>query len=176
MTPWRTVQGSLQMHAADCYNTQDESFVLLMRTIIFPKKTMEAITKLLSKEEIILPGSSLYEDECKTWDAHKNLHPQVIARPGSLESLSRLIVFLCNSELDFTIRSSGTGSASARDVLVSMAAFDGFEWDASSETITIGTGQTWGEVDRKMEEADPDYAGRTSDASTSHEATDLLQL
>jgi hypothetical protein len=45
-----------------------------------------------------------------------------------------------------------------QDVLVSLAAFDSFEFDPDNETITIGAGQVWGEVDRKMEEFAPGYA------------------
>ena len=46
-----------------------------------------------------------------------------------------------------------------QDVLIGLAAFDSFEFDQTTETITIGAGQVWGEVDRKMEEFAPSYAG-----------------
>jgi FAD/FMN-containing dehydrogenase len=46
-----------------------------------------------------------------------------------------------------------------QDVLISLAAFDSFDFDRTTETITIGAGQVWGEVDRKMEEFGPGYAG-----------------
>jgi len=46
-----------------------------------------------------------------------------------------------------------------QDVLISLAAYDSFEFDRTTETITIGAGQVWGEVDRKMEEFAPGYAG-----------------
>lgn len=78
-----------------------------------------------------------------------------------LQSLSRLIAFLERSELDFAVRCAGMGSASAKDVLISMSAFDSFEFDEQSETITIGAGQTWAEIDVKMEKFASGYAGMT---------------
>jgi hypothetical protein len=67
-----------------------------------------------------------------------------------LNSLSRLVALLGKSELDFAVRSAGFGSASAKDILVSMSAFGSFEFDRQNEVITIGAGQTFAEVDAKM--------------------------
>lgn len=68
-------------------------------------------------------------------------------------------LFLGRSDLDFAVRCAGMESASARDILVSMAAFDSFEFDRQSESITIGAGQTWAAVDNRMERFAPGYAG-----------------
>jgi FAD/FMN-containing dehydrogenase len=124
--------------------------------------SMEEVKALPRSQEIIEPASPSYGEESRTWAAQRDLKPRLVARPATLESLARLIAFLGDSELDFTVRCGGVGSASAKDVLVSLAAFDGFEFDRETETITIGAGQVWGRVDRKMEEFAPGYAGTTS--------------
>jgi FAD/FMN-containing dehydrogenase len=120
---------------------------------------IQDVADLLSPEEVITPSSPSYVELTRTWAAQKNLNPLLVAQPKNLKALSSLIAFLGKSELDFTIRCAGMGSASAKDVLVSMSAFDGFEFDRQSETITIGAGQAWAEVDAKMERFAPGYAG-----------------
>lgn len=57
------------------------------------------------------------------------------------------------------IRSSGYGSASARDVLISMAAFDEFDFDRDSEVLTLGAGLLWRNYYEKMEQVAPEYHG-----------------
>jgi FAD/FMN-containing dehydrogenase len=120
---------------------------------------IQELADSLSLDEVITPSSQLYAELTRTWAAQKNLKPHLVVRPKDLNSLSRVIAFLGTSDLDFAVRCAGMGSTSARDVLVSMSAFDGFEFDRQSETITIGAGQTWAEVDNKMDELAPGYAG-----------------
>ena len=50
-------------------------------------------------------------------------------------------------------------SPSAKDVLINTAALDDFHFDKHSELVTIGAGQTWAEVFRKLREVAPDYGG-----------------
>lgn len=70
------------------------------------------------------------------------------------------MAYLANeTDLDFAVKCGGCGSVSAKDVLISMAAFNGVEFDESSRTVVVGAGQTWGDVDRKMEGLAPGYAG-----------------
>lgn len=113
----------------------------------------------LSPSELILPDSALYKEETKTWAAQRNLHPQILVRPQSVEQLARVLAYLNDSDLDFAVRSGGVGSSSAKDVLISMTAFNGFEFDAEKEAITIGAGQTWAEADLELEKYAPGYAG-----------------
>jgi len=106
------------------------------------------------------PGSKLYDEETKTWASQRNLKPKILVRPRNTEQLSNLLHYLNTAEvLDFGIRSGGIGSSSAKDILISLSAFDELSFDAKTETITIGAGQTWSEVDRKLEEQAPGYAG-----------------
>lgn len=116
----------------------------------------------LSSSEIIFPASPLYERESCTWAAQKDLKPKIIARPSTVSSLAALLSFLTHSNLDWAVRCTGVGSSSASDVLISVSAFDKFEYNAEDQTVVIGAGQTWGEVDRKVEENAPGHAGTSS--------------
>lgn len=114
---------------------------------------------LLSASEIIEPSSPSYRTESLPWAAQKDLHPRLVVRPATLESLSIVLAYLSQTPLDFAIRSQGFGSSSAKDVLISMTASDGFEFDREKEVVTVGVGQTWEEYYKKMEKVAPDYAG-----------------
>ena len=114
---------------------------------------------LLSASDIIEPSSSSYRTESLPWAAQKDLHPRLVVRPTTLESLSITLTYLSQTTLDFAIRSQGFGSSSAKDVLISMTAFDGFEFDRENEVLTVGAGQTWEDYYKKMEKVAPDYAG-----------------
>lgn len=115
---------------------------------------------LLSSSEIIEPSSPSYHTESLTWAAQKNLHPRLVVRPTSVQSLSSTLSYLSQTQLDFAIRSQGFGSSSAKDVLISMTGFDGFEFDRENEVVTVGAGQTWEDYYKKMEDVAPDYNGR----------------
>lgn len=117
------------------------------------------ILGILKPSEIIDSSSPEYKTESQTWQAHRNLHSKVLARPDSVESLSQLVKFLAISNLDFAVRCQGIGDASARDVLISLANFDSFAFDKDSETITIGSGLTWTAVDKYMDEQAHGYQG-----------------
>ena len=121
--------------------------------------SIQDIADLLSPGELTRPSSPLYHQLSSTWAAQKNLKPHLVVQPKDLKSLSCLLAALGTSELDFAIRCTGYGSASAKDVLVSMSAFDSFDFDRETETITIGAGQTWAEVNAKMETFASGYAG-----------------
>ena len=117
------------------------------------------VKSLLSSKEIIEPSSSSYHSESTPWAAQKNLHPRLVIRPTTLESLSTALAYLSKSSLDFGVRSQGFGSSSAKDVLISMTAFDRFDFDRENEVVTVGAGQTWEEYYKKMEEVAPEYNG-----------------
>jgi FAD/FMN-containing dehydrogenase len=127
------------------------------------------LLSLVSDSEIIHPSSDLYIAETSTWAAQKNLHPRLVLRPSSTECLSKVIEYLSTTDLDMTIRGSGYGSASAKDVLVSMAAFDDFEFDKEDEILTIGAGQLWRDYYEKMERVAPDYHGWSRSVPTAQE-------
>ena len=117
------------------------------------------IKSLLSPEEVIEPSSPSYRSESIPWAAQKDLHPRLVIRPTTVESLSTALAFLSKSSLEFGVRSQGFGSSSAKDVLISMTAFDRFEFDRENKVVTVGAGQTWEEYYKKMEEVAPEYNG-----------------
>ena len=117
---------------------------------------------ILQAEELIEPSSPSYSSESLTWAAQKNLHPRLVVRPTTLESLSKILAHLSKSPLDFAVRSQGFGSSSAKDVLISMTAFDEFEFDREHEVVTVGAGQTWEGYYKKMEETAPEYNGMSA--------------
>jgi FAD/FMN-containing dehydrogenase len=90
---------------------------------------MDIIRSLLAADELIDPASPTYTRESLVWSAQKYLKPQLVARPGSVESLSRLLAALNDNDLEFSIRCGVCGPASAKDVPVSLSAFDRFEFD-----------------------------------------------
>lgn len=119
---------------------------------------MDSIKSILNADEIILPSSPAYAKETLVWSAHKHQRPQLVARPASVESLSRLLIALNDTDLEFAIRCGGCGNSSSKDVVITLSAFAGFKFISASETVIIGAGQVWEEVDRKLEEAAPGYA------------------
>lgn len=117
------------------------------------------LRSLVSTDELILPSHTAYTDLTTTWAAQKNLRPKIIVRPFSASALSAVLAYLSQTDLDIAIHGSGYGSASARDVLVSMAAFDAFEFDRDAKVVTLGAGQTWREYYDKMERVGSGYHG-----------------
>ncbi|KAK3062728.1 hypothetical protein LTS18_003479 [Coniosporium uncinatum] len=113
---------------------------------------------LLPESETIDPSSPIYQKESVCWSAQQDLHPKLILRPTCLSSLQGIVKHLYASTFDFAIRSGGVGSSSSCDILLSMTAFDSLTFDPSSETVTVGAGQTWGDLDAKLSESAPGYA------------------
>ena len=117
------------------------------------------VKSLLDKHEIIEPSSPSYRRESLTWAAQKDLHPRLVVRPTTLKTLGKVLAYLSKTPLDFAVRSQGFGSSSAKDVLISMTAFDEFEFHREEEFVIVGAGQTWKEYYTKMEQVAPDYNG-----------------
>lgn len=126
------------------------------------------IEKLLGPDEIIDQASPAYRRETRCWAAQKDRHPAVVLRPKTLPKLQSTLHYLYASDLDFAVRSGGVGSSSAKDVVLSMTAFDGFNFDKDEETVVVGAGQLWGDVDRKMAESASGYAGMSAFHLTVH--------
>ncbi|KAK6005771.1 hypothetical protein QM012_007413 [Aureobasidium pullulans] len=118
---------------------------------------LDTIDTILSPSELIDPATDQYKSESQTWQAHRNLYPKVLARPKTVQTLAALVAFLAASDLDWAVRCQGIGDASAKDVLISLMAFDEFAFDVQNESIMIGAGLTWGQVEKKLEEQAPGY-------------------
>jgi FAD/FMN-containing dehydrogenase len=126
------------------------------------ERQIEGLRSLLTAQEIILPSSPDYKNVSRTWAVQANLKPDLVIQPKDLPTLSKSISYLANTTLDFRIRCSGVGNASAKDVLVSLAAFKSFSFNPEDETITFGAGHTWGEIDQKVEQHALGYAATSA--------------
>ncbi|KAB8259403.1 FAD-binding domain-containing protein [Aspergillus pseudonomiae] len=115
------------------------------------------LCSLLRPDEIITPQSPDYEASIQTWAAQKQARPRLAIRPTSVEALAKAISYLYTTSLDFAIYGQGFSSASAKDIVVNTSAFDDFHFDPQAEVVTIGAGQTWSAVYRKLAKAAPQY-------------------
>ncbi|KAF2432967.1 FAD-binding domain-containing protein [Tothia fuscella] len=120
---------------------------------------IEELKALVNPSEILTPESKEFKEHTLPFAKQKHRNPGLVVRPSTIDSLSKVIAFLAKSSLDFKIRSRGFGSASARDIIVSMTAFDNFDFDRENETLTLGCGQSWRDYYEKMEQIAPEYTG-----------------
>ncbi|KAE8152546.1 hypothetical protein BDV25DRAFT_61515 [Aspergillus avenaceus] len=115
-----------------------------------------ALRSFLHDHEIITPASPSYRTSADTWSAQKYSSPRLVIRPTSIDTLRNTIAYLYTTDLDIAIYGHGFSSASAGDVVVNMSAFDEFHLDAQSK-LTIGAGQTWADVYKKLGEVGLEY-------------------
>ncbi|KAF2222272.1 cysteine desulfurase [Elsinoe ampelina] len=113
--------------------------------------SLDALRALLSPDEVFDQGSNEYEAQAKPWSVHADKNPLLVIAPSSVKSLSIAVRYLYNSNLDFAIRNTGTGSVSAKDVILSTHGFKSFNYDGSTNVLTLGAGLDWGGVDRWMD-------------------------
>lgn len=118
---------------------------------------LDKLRSLVSSSEIIEKDAAGYKESSEPWSTWADQHPQLVVQPTSLDSMCKVVKFLYDSNLDFAIRNTGTGSVSAKDVILSTHGFKSFSFDKQSEIVTIGSGLDWGEVDNLMEEKAPGY-------------------
>ena len=122
-------------------------------------KQLSELKALLATDEVIEPHSPDFVHHSRPFATQKDLKPVLVVRPRTLDSLSKAVKYLGSSSLDFKVRSAGFGSASAKDVILSMSAFDQFDFDRENETLVLGVGQTWEDYYTKMEKTAPEYSG-----------------
>ena len=117
------------------------------------------LTTLLSPSEVLHPGTPAYKDESTCWASQHDRHPALVIRPQTLSSLSSALAYLASTDLEIDARSQGFGSASAKDVLIALSAFDAFELDLENKTLILGAGQPWRRYYEKMEAEAPEWTG-----------------
>jgi len=121
-------------------------------------QSLEHLHSILASTEIFTDGQPEYKQQSEPWSTYAELHPRVVVQPTSLEQMQKVVKYLYESNLDFGVRNTGTGSVSARDVVLSTHGFKSFHFDQTTATVTIGSGFDWGEMDALMEEKAPGYA------------------
>lgn len=122
----------------------------------------KVLHSLLHANEIISPDSPDYLPSTQTWAAQKQETPSLVIRPTLIDTLSKTLAYLYTTNLDFAIYGHGFSSASSKDVLINMSAFDDFHFDPHSELVTIGAGQTWASVYQKLDKVAPGYGSKNS--------------
>ncbi|TKA62983.1 hypothetical protein B0A55_10741 [Friedmanniomyces simplex] len=118
---------------------------------------LQDLRSLLPISEVFEHGQPEYHKKSEPWSTYAELHPKLVIQPTTLEGMQKAVHFLYDSDLDFAVRNTGTGSASARDVILSTHGFKFFSFDRAAETVTVGAGLDWGEVDALMEEGAKGY-------------------
>ncbi|KAK5715958.1 hypothetical protein LTR15_009783 [Elasticomyces elasticus] len=113
---------------------------------------LNAIRSLLPASEVFEQGQAKYREQSEPWSKYAELNPKLVIQPTTLDGMQKAVRFLYDSDLDFAVRNTGTGSVSARDVILSTHGFKSFSFNKAAETVTIGAGLCWGEVDKLMEE------------------------
>jgi FAD/FMN-containing dehydrogenase len=122
-----------------------------------PKNYLDDLRKLLQPCEIFEQGHPEHRSQSLPWSRHAELNPTLVLQPTSLERMQNIVNFLYNSNLDFAVRNTGTGSVSAEDIILSTHGFKSFEFNGKDEVI-VGAGLDWGEVDVLMEEKAKGFA------------------
>ena len=75
-----------------------------------------------------------------------------------MEQVQPIVHLLCENNLDFVVRNGGVGSASSNHVLISLGNFNSVFFDQSSESVTVGAGAIWRDVDSYMADKAPGWA------------------
>ena len=117
---------------------------------------MSRLRSIVSEDEIITKDSALYKDNSQPWAVQKDKKPPLVVRPLSATALSKVVSLFYSMDIDFAIRGHGFMSSSAHDAIISMTGFEHFQVDREQGLATVGAGQTWIEVYRKIEDAAPD--------------------
>jgi FAD/FMN-containing dehydrogenase len=121
--------------------------------------SIERLREQLDQSEVHLPCTAGYLAQSLPWSQHADAKPKLVITPSTLPSLQACVKLLYADEsLDFAVRNTGTGSASARDVILSMHGFKSFSFDAVNEIVSIGAGLDWTEIEVKMARAAPGWA------------------
>ena len=118
---------------------------------------LDELRALVSTSEIIERDAPGYKESSAPWSTWADQKPTLVVQPTSIDSMSKVVKLLYDSDLDFAIRNTGTGSVSAKDVILSTHGFKSFDFDEQMEILTIGSGFSWGEVDNLMEKNAPGW-------------------
>jgi FAD/FMN-containing dehydrogenase len=115
------------------------------------QQQLDHLRSLLPASEVLERDAPGYKEQSAPWSVWADQRPPLVLQPTTLESMSKVVKYLYESDLDFAVRNTGTGSVSAKDVIVSTHGFKDFKFDKAAETVTLGSGYCWGEVDALME-------------------------
>ncbi|KAK5106680.1 hypothetical protein LTS08_000801 [Lithohypha guttulata] len=115
------------------------------------------LVQLVDPSEVIAATHADYISNTQAWSTSRDKKPRLVLRPKSVASLSGIVAFLSKRDLDYKVRSQGFGSASATDVLISLSAFDDFEFNKEEEYVILGAGGSWAGYYDRMDAVAPDW-------------------
>lgn len=109
--------------------------------------------------EIHEQGTPGHRAQSLPWSQHAERNPKLVVTPSNLASMSVAVQYLyTHKDIDFAVRNTGTGCASAQDVILSMHGFKNFEFDPVTETAILGAGLDWSEAEDLMVQHAPGWA------------------
>lgn len=105
---------------------------------------------IVPDDEIFLPNTPHFKAHTTPWSLFYDRNPSIVLVPSTLTTLQEVVRFLHDSDFDFAVRGRGCGNSSAADVVLSMRSFDKILFDRENETVSIGAGLDWGQVDEGL--------------------------
>ena len=120
---------------------------------------VQTLQDIVSSTNILQPGSPNYTKNSIPWSLTYETRTATIVIPESETQLARLVKYLYGTELDFAIRSTGCGNATAKDVIINMKAFSEIMYNHADQTIEVGAGTVWSDVDRELASQAPGRVG-----------------
>ncbi|KAH8919340.1 FAD-binding domain-containing protein [Atractiella rhizophila] len=119
---------------------------------------ISVIKQHLQPASILLPNSPEFASYTTQWSLDQStVQSNLVLVPKDQVELSTTIKLLYDSPFSFSVRSGGIAGSQNVDIVLSMKAFDGFEWDEKEKTVLVEGGQNWRTVYQKMEKFAPDY-------------------
>jgi FAD/FMN-containing dehydrogenase len=96
-----------------------------------------------------------YEDARTIWNAMIDARPAIIALPETDNDVAELVRFAVRERLPLAVRGGGhniAGTALADGGLtINMSRMNAIAYDETTNSVTVGAGATWGEVDAALE-------------------------
>ena len=126
--------------------------------ITLVQSTCDPVSAL--SDVIAHPPSAGYGEKTSVWSADGQQAPAIVIEPQHLAQLQAVIKYLYESSLHFAIKNGGVGSTSARDVLLILSNFKELQFSAESESLSVGGGALWSDVDSYMAREAPGWAGQ----------------
>ncbi|KAF2169421.1 hypothetical protein M409DRAFT_65090 [Zasmidium cellare ATCC 36951] len=103
-------------------------------------------------------NDAVFPDKAAPWSIWADRNPQFANEPQDIETMQAVVKYLySHKSIDFCVRNTGTGGASATDIVLSMHGFKELEFFPEDETVVAGAGLSWGELDQLMDQKTDGY-------------------
>ncbi|XDG10327.1 hypothetical protein ABKA04_009942 [Annulohypoxylon sp. FPYF3050] len=139
------------------------------KTMSFPSEAIHPQARCLAeaglREQILLPSDPRYKArEATYWSRSASLNPVCIVRPRNATDVSTALKALVSAGRNFAIRSGGhapsAGVNNIEDgITIDLSLINHIIYDAASQTVEIGPGQSWKEVYKELQKSNRAVAG-----------------